>query len=272
MSRRLPASAVGKVSVSTPQIVDGARLHARSRSSQWQSGSNMSRARLGLVERSDPKYTTHGGETVLMNTPPTQAHQKTVDINSFAPRERILAAALKLFVEQGYFNTNVPDLSRESKCSVGSIYHTFKNKEEIASALYNESISAFRRALERSIAGKSSIEDVVKTLVRSFLEFSEVNHQVSRYIWLCRHNEFMTGIIKHPTTVGFDRLGRQLTKALRKGVRDGLILDLRANIMWSAIFGLPLAYVRDWLDGYNQTPPSAVAQELADISWRALAK
>ena len=48
---------------------------------------------------------------------------------SYSPRDRILAAALKLFVEQGYFNTNVPDLSRESKCSVGSIYHNFKNKE-----------------------------------------------------------------------------------------------------------------------------------------------
>lgn len=195
---------------------------------------------------------------------------KETDFSAYAPRERILAAALKLFVEQGYFNTNVPDLSRESKCSIGSIYHNFRNKEEVASELYRESISSFRKALENSVGSTEDPEALVKTLVRSFLQFSEVNHQLSRYIWLCRHNEFMTGLIKHPTMVGFDVLGRRLTKALRGGIRAGRVRDLRANVLWSIIFGIPLAYVRDWLDGYNQIPPGKVADELADVCWRAL--
>ena len=193
------------------------------------------------------------------------------DLSQFSPRERILAAALKLFVEQGYFNTNVPDLSRESKCSVGSIYHTFKNKEEVASALYSECIKSFRSALDSALdSSADEIEAVVRTLVKSFLQFSEVNYQLSRYIWLCRHNEFVTGIIKHPTTVGLDKLGRRLTRVIKKGVRDGKIRPLKANILWSILFGIPLGYVRDWFDGYNPDPPSQVADQLADSCWRAL--
>ena len=195
---------------------------------------------------------------------------KKEDLSSFSPRERILGAALKLFVEQGYFNTNVPDLSRESKCSVGSIYHTFKNKEEVATALYEEGISAFRVALQRSLGNAQGIPEIIKTTVRSFLQFSEMNHQLSRYIWLCRHNEFMTGLIKHPTRVGFDPLGRVLTKAIKDGIRQGKIRKLRANIIWSILFGIPLGYVRDWLDGYNPVPPSKVADDIADACWRAL--
>jgi AcrR family transcriptional regulator len=195
---------------------------------------------------------------------------KENDVTMYSPRERILAAALKLFVEQGYFNTNVPDLSRESKCSVGSIYHNFKNKEEVATALYDECISAFRRALDDSIKTKTDVKEIVTTLVAAFLQFSEVNFQLSKYIWLCRHNEFMTGIIKHPTMVGFDKLGRTLTRALKAGIRDKKIRPLKANIMWSVLFGIPVGYVRDWFDGYNQVPPSQVAVELADACWRAL--
>lgn len=197
---------------------------------------------------------------------------KEHDVSMYSPRERILAAALKLFVEQGYFNTNVPDLSRESKCSVGSIYHTFKNKEEVASALYEEGIRSFRSALARSIQGIEDVEVLSKTLVRSFLEFSEVNHQISRYLWLCRHNEFMSGVIRHPTTVGLDPLGRSLTKAIRRGQREGRIRDLKANILWSILFGIPLGYVRDWLDGFNPDPPHAVADQIADACWRGLAQ
>ena len=192
------------------------------------------------------------------------------DLSAFTPRERILAAALKLFVEQGYFNTNVPDLSRESKCSVGSIYHTFKNKEEIASDLYRECISAFRSALRQSIESITEIDQIIKTVVRSFLIFSEVNYQISRYIWLCRHNEFMSGIIKHPTMVGFDPLGRLLAKTIKSGIREKKILPLKADIIWSIMFGIPAGYVRDWLDEYNSAPPHEVAEQLAEASWRAL--
>jgi TetR/AcrR family transcriptional regulator, repressor of fatR-cypB operon len=192
------------------------------------------------------------------------------DLGTISPRQRILAAALKLFVEQGYFNTNVPDLSRLSKCSVGSIYHTFKNKEEIASALYAEGISAFRKALEESLGAETDPAAAIKTVVRSFLLFSEINHQFSKYLWLSRHHEFMSTIARHPSRVGFDGLGRTLTKMLKDGIRNKKLRPLKANVLWSILFGVPLAYVRDWLDGYNPEPPSKVADDLAEACWRAL--
>lgn len=192
------------------------------------------------------------------------------DLSNYSPKERVLAAALKLFVEQGYFNTNVPDLSKESQCSVGSIYHNFKNKEEVAACLYQEGIKAFRNALDQSVEGLTDVEEIIKTITISFLHFSQINHQLSRYMWLSRHNEFMTGIVQHPTMVGFDRLGRTLTRAIKTGIRTGKIRKMRANVIWSIVFGMPLAYVRDWMDGYNQVPPGEVAEELAEACWRAL--
>lgn len=205
------------------------------------------------------------------NKPPAAVKPET-DLSAFSARDRVLAAALKLFVEQGYFNTNVPDLSRESKCSVGSIYHNFRNKEEVAAALYQEGINSFRRAIERAIDGVKEPSEVVKTVIKSFLEFSEVNHQFSKYLWLSRHNEFMSGVIKSPTMVGFDALGRKLTRSIKLGIREGKILPLKANIIWTIMFGIPLAYVRDWLDGFNPDPPKQVAEEIADACWRALKK
>ena len=199
-----------------------------------------------------------------------QAGNAVKPLASFSPRERVLAAALKLFVEQGYFNTNIPDLSRESKCSVGSIYHTFKNKEEIATELYSEAMKAFRLALQESIPDDAEVSVAIKRVVKSFLKFSEVNHQLSKYIWLCRHNEFMSGIIRRPTVVGFDKLGRKLAKNIKRGIRNGTIRPLKAHVMWTILFGIPLSYVREWLDGYNAEPPSAVADDIAESCWRAM--
>jgi AcrR family transcriptional regulator len=195
---------------------------------------------------------------------------KEKDLSAYPPRQRILAAALKLFVEQGYFNTKVPDLSKESQCSVGSIYHSFKNKEEVAKALYDEGISSFRQALYEAIEDADDTQRVVTVLIKSFLEFSEVNYQISKYIWLCRHNEFMSGLIRHPTMVGFDMLGRKLTRVIKKGIRNGEIRPMKANVLWSVLFGIPLGYVRDWFDGFNPDSPRQVADEIAAACWRAL--
>lgn len=203
---------------------------------------------------------------------PTKTNSLGENIGQFSSRDRILAAALKLFVEQGYFNTNIPDLSRESKCSVGSIYHNFKNKEEVGRALYLESLKAFRKTIGEALSYAKTTEEAVKLLVQAFMQFSEKNLLLSRYIWLCRHNEFMNGIFEHPTRVGFDEVGRKLTKFLKLGIKEGAIQNLSANLIWSVLFGIPAGYVRDWLDGHNTESPEAVADRIGELCWRALKK
>ncbi len=200
----------------------------------------------------------------------TLIREPALDLEKLAPKERILVAALRLFVKQGYFNTNVPDLSRESKCSVGSIYHHYRNKEEVAAALYTAGIASFRNALEHTLDPAKDAGAMFKTIVKFFLEFTENNRELSTYLWLSRHTEFMSGVIRHPTMVGFDKLGRLMTKTIKAGIRSGKIRDLKANEIWTVLFGVPLSYARDWLDGYNPNPPTSVAENLAECCWRAL--
>ncbi len=185
-------------------------------------------------------------------------------------RERILEASLELFVHQGYFNTNVPDISKRSKCSVGSIYHHFLNKEEIAGLLYRDGILQFRKALSETISKDPEVDIAVPKLVNSFLSFAESHQLLSRYLWLSRHEEFLNSSVKRPTVVGFDSLGRKLTKVIKNGVRSGKISNVKAEIFWSIVFGIPMSFVRDWLEGYTAITPSEAAPTLSKACWSAL--
>ncbi len=189
---------------------------------------------------------------------------------SIGPKERILQASLQLFVEQGYFNTNVPDISKLSRCSVGSIYHHFINKEEIAAQLFKDGLAKFRAALSKVMDVNQDVEKNIRAIVVAFLDFAESHHQLSRYLWLARHNEFIGSKVKHPTVIGFDELGRKLTVMLKKGIRTKQIPNLKAYIYWNIIFGIPLSFIRDWLDGYTQNSPREVSKILADACWGAL--
>lgn len=186
------------------------------------------------------------------------------------PKERILTAALELFVSQGYFNTNVPDISKRSKCSVGSIYHHFLNKEEIGACLYFDGIKQFREALANAIGNETSLEYIVPAVVRSFLSFAEEHETLSRYLWLCRHDEFLSGKVSHPTMVGFDTFGRKLTISIKTAIRSGEVPALKADIFWAIVFGIPVSFVRDWLDGFTHTSPKDAAEILSKAAWSAL--
>jgi AcrR family transcriptional regulator len=201
-----------------------------------------------------------------------EVEQKSPD-ESFmdqGPRVRILEASLRLFVEQGYFNTNVPDISKRSRCSVGSIYHHFLNKEEIAGQLYRDGIQQFRLALSSAIDPSQDPEACIVSIVESFLHFAEQHHLLSRYLWLARHNEFLNDKVSKPTVVGFDELGRRLTKVIKVGIRNGQIPNLKAEIFWSIVFGIPLSFVRDWLDGYTSLTPSQAAPVVSQACWAGL--
>ena len=56
---------------------------------------------------------------------------KTRKANREALRSKIIKISRRLFLEQGYENTTVRQILKKAGLSTGSLYHFFKNKEEI---------------------------------------------------------------------------------------------------------------------------------------------
>jgi AcrR family transcriptional regulator len=49
--------------------------------------------------------------------------------------ERLLDAAMMLFMEKGYLSTSVADILREAKANSGSLYHAFPTKQDVLIAV-----------------------------------------------------------------------------------------------------------------------------------------
>ncbi|KKC27613.1 TetR/AcrR family transcriptional regulator [Sphingomonas sp. SRS2] len=90
---------------------------------------------------------------------------------------RILAAARHLFAERGFHRTAMSELAAEAKVSVGQIYRSFKNKNDIIVAIVGEDVADFLAefddALRRTQAGEITIEKAFELLVCNNLTESE---------------------------------------------------------------------------------------------------
>jgi TetR/AcrR family fatty acid metabolism transcriptional regulator len=67
-------------------------------------------------------------------------------------RERILAAAERVFAEHGFFHARVSEIAREAKVADGTIYLYFKNKDDLLISLFESRMEHVTDELAAAIA------------------------------------------------------------------------------------------------------------------------
>ena len=73
-----------------------------------------------------------------------------------ATKERIMRASFKLFLENGYENTQIRQIAEESQAVTGSIYHFFRNKEDILRALIRPIFSKQVEICKNAVSNEES--------------------------------------------------------------------------------------------------------------------
>jgi len=87
------------------------------------------------------------------------------------PRGRILVEAARLFRAKGYNRTTVRDLAAEVGILSGSIFHHFKNKDEILFGVMSEVVKTMDEVLKTALEEAKTINDKVRVLIAIELRF-----------------------------------------------------------------------------------------------------
>lgn len=137
-------------------------------------------------------------------------------------RERILAAAERLFAEMGYNGVGIRDIAREASCNISTIYHYFGSKKKLYLAVFRERVGgrakrvqeAFWKTLER--IDSPTAEDVIRVLATAFLQspFPEEERLL--------HQRLVAREVTRPTEA-FTILNREVFRPFLKAIIDLLL-------------------------------------------------
>lgn len=81
-------------------------------------------------------------------------------------REAIVAAALDLFVDRGFYGTAVPDIAERAKVGAGTIYRYFDSKEALVNELYRQEKARFAHMVIQDFPGGNTREQFRATWMR----------------------------------------------------------------------------------------------------------
>ncbi len=98
-------------------------------------------------------------------------------------RERLLAAAVRLFGAKGYAATTVRDILRAAGVTAPVLYYHFGNKEGLWRALVREGVAKLGVAQDEAMAAAGSAVDRIRGFCRAAYEMRRQHADSHRVIW-----------------------------------------------------------------------------------------
>lgn len=167
-----------------------------------------------------------------------------------ATGRRVLNAALRLFVEKGYFNTSVADIVRASGVSTGAIYHRFGDKQRLAETLLESLMRGIENQFATLLAGNDDPLSRIRALIQLMLGQAEADPQMFTFILYARHQEFLP---EHPPICAL-RPFELMRDLVSEAQRAGQLPDLDPLVLSAQVFGPTLRLIQARIDGVLPRP------------------
>ena len=182
----------------------------------------------------------------------------------------ILAAALECFDDRGFAATTIDEIRARSGASIGSIYHYFASKEQIAAELYVEGLRDYQQGLARSLEHHANDAQAgIRALVRHHLRWVEQNPRLARFLMGRRETELRLATearVRELNRQFFPRVGAWFARH----VEAGALRELPQELWEPVVLGPSQELSRLWLSKRVGISLRAAERELSEATWRAV--
>src|SRR5262249_57971878 len=139
-----------------------------------------------------------------------------------------------------------------AKASIGSIYHHFRSKEQLAAALYVEGLRDYQESFLGELDRHRRAREAVSSLVRHHLRWVRDNPDWSRFLYDHRQSEFVAaaeGAVRD-LNEGFYRASGARWQGLIDG---GGVIELPPGLLVAILLGPGHEVARNELGGRPRT-------------------
>jgi AcrR family transcriptional regulator len=213
----------------------------------------------GVTQRTDPR----DGRDILEWCPPAMARAEPTR------REEILEAALQCFLEQGYDATTIQDVRAKSGASIGSIYHAFQGKAQIAAALLAETLGDWQRSLLRRLEKESTAEGLIRAIVDHYVSWVARSPDRARFLLHAPRGSLDAEAAEDVKARNAELL-RKLKALLGPHMASKAIRPLPTSLFIPIVIGPSMEWARAWLGGRSKASPNEAKRVLADAAWAAV--
>jgi AcrR family transcriptional regulator len=175
---------------------------------------------------------------------------------SIRTRQKILDAALVLFIEKGYEKSTMRQIAVEAGVAPGSIYHHFPTKEHIVQTFYDMIHEEHAQACVTILLRETKLEHRLREVVRKKIQLSEPFKKVSSVLFRVASDPQNPlspfSAESSPTREKGLVLFRQLVSGSSAKLPDDVKV-LLADYLWLYQMGIILYWIHDTSENSHKT-------------------
>jgi len=181
-------------------------------------------------------------------------------------REDILKASAELFAELGFKGTSTRKIAERVGIRQPSLFHHFRKKEDILTALVNEGGSSILDYIERIDFEADPRVELYQLMIFDFYFLMTEPLHVNAIIGL---PEVRNGPLKEVVDRERGRIINCYRQLIAKGADDNWFVVADLEVAANSTFGMGEA-LWSWYDRETGADPKVVAAQIADMAMRAL--
>lgn len=174
-------------------------------------------------------------------------------------KERILAAARKVFLNKGYIGATIRDIALEAELSPGLIYHYFDNKDHVYGQICEEAFHILLATLKQAdLAGKPTLvrlEAMARAYIRFYTDYPDYFEIIS-FKELGFKQVGLTGEIRDKLNQLSLSALSMLHEVVSEGIKSGKIPAYGSSweitlSFWASIEGIIFIHKRGYLEMFD---------------------
>lgn len=177
---------------------------------------------------------------------------------------------MESFLLRGVGATTVDQIREASGASVGSFYHHFASKVDVAATLYLETLGAYQDAFARELLAHDEARAGIEAVVRQHLRWVGRSPELASYLTHCREPEVMAASetrVQELNQGFFTSVGGWLARFAQRGT----IRALPPDLYYALWMGPAEVFTRLWLaSGQGKSALTEAQRMLPPAAWEAL--
>ncbi|MCG6911811.1 MAG: TetR family transcriptional regulator [Deltaproteobacteria bacterium] len=177
---------------------------------------------------------------------------------------RILEAAIKIFAEQGFFQSTIAQIAKEAGVADGTIYLYFKSKNDILVQFFNFKTKQVFDGFRAEVDKADNTVDKLRNLVRRHLaEFQRDRNMAILYQSLTHQR---TRLVEPQIREMSDMYLDIVAEIVEQGQQEGLIRkELYLSLVKRFILGAVDEVINTWIHAGSQYDLVTMADPLVDL-------
>ena len=178
-------------------------------------------------------------------------------------RDQIEHAVLDVVARKGLHATTVQDIANAADVSPGLLYRYWRNRDDLAGAVYEEHYVRLVDRLARVTDSQSDVVLKLHAMIKAFLEFADERPVLLRFLLLSQHDL----AVRVPEERGVRALLRRI---IADGQARGRIRSMPLDVAVQLLLGMALQPAVGMMYGHLKPPVSAQFDAIIGAITRAL--